>query len=402
MSAIIFDERKKLKGKPGLHAFIAGVSYYHHLPEGDGLQAEVDHTFQQLTASAKSAYGIANWLIERRNHLPVPLATIRILISPNKKTEGELLGIGCRCTRANFVSEIKDWQKDAISQKHNNNYTFFYFAGHGAIRKRSDSLLLLEDFGDPSDLPLARAVPLDNIFSGMGQPTARKQKMASTQLYFIDACSVFPKVLKGKQTPNLSDVFLVDLGGQDERSAPIFHASVPGAKTFSIPGEQTIFSEALLNCLNGAAGKALPEDKNGDVRWQVSVLSLNDALKKQISLLNKKYNTRMKYVPRGYQLEAPIHTLDGPPEVAGFLHVVPKAALRFVSVNIIRNSERKSEIVWNLPRVTPHPYPGTLTAGSYILRTTADTPRPYQSPDKPIGVEPPNFELYARYFDDKA
>ncbi len=399
---LIFDERKKLNGKPGLHAFIAGVSYYHHLPGGDGPKAEVDHSFQQLTAAAKSAHRIAEWLINRRDHLPVPLATIRLLISPNKKTEGELLGIGSRCTRANFASEIKDWQKDAISKKHDKHYTFFYFAGHGAIRKKSDSILLLEDFGDPSDGDFAKAVALDNIFFGMSPPADRKQKMARTQFYFIDACSVLPKVLKRKQKPNLSDVFLVDLNGLDERSAPIFHASVPGAETFSIPGEQTIFSEALMNCLNGAAGKALPEEKNGDVRWQVSVLSLNDALKKQIILLNKKYGTKMKYAPRGYQMEAPIHTLDGPPEVTGLLHVIPRTAVHFISVNIIRNSERKSEIVWNLPRVKPHPYQGTLTAGSYILRTIADTPEPYQSPDKPIGVEPPNFELYARYFDDKA
>ncbi len=394
---LIFDERKKLKGKPGLHAFIAGVSYYHHLPGGDGKKAELDHTFQQLTAAAKSAYRIAEWLLKRRDKLPVPLATVRLLISPNRTTEGELLGIGSRCTGENFTSEIKEWRKNAISKKHDENYTLFYFAGHGAIRKKDDSILLLEDFGDPADGPLARAVALDNIFYGMSPPAARSQKMAPTQLYFIDACSVFPKVLKGKQKPNLSDVFLVDLEGTDERSAPIFHASVPGAEAFSIPGEQTIFSEALINCLNGAAGKALPEDENG-VRWQVSVLSLNPALKKQISVLNEKYGTKMKYAATGYHKEAPIHTLDGPPEVAGFLHVVPKEALKFISVNIIRNLERKNEIVWDLRRVTPHPYPGKLTAGHYILRTTADTPAPSKSLDKPVGVEPPDFELYARYF----
>lgn len=393
--SLVFDKRKELHGAPGLHAFITGVSYYKHLSGGEGPKAELDFKFPQLSASAKSAYKIYEWLLKRQNQLAVPLATIRLLLSPSKKIEAELRGIGSPCTRANFSSEIKKWRKDALSTKHDENYTFFYFAGHGAIRKKNDSILLLEDFGDPAGGPLERSVALNNIFYGMSPPKSKKRKIAGKQLYFIDACSVLPQILKRKEEIKISDIFSVDLGGVDDRSSPIFHAAAPGAETFSVPGEQTIFSEALLDCLNGAGGKALPEDANGVVKWQVSVIALNTALKSQIEVLNQKYNTGIKYTGTGYQIDAPIHTLDGPPEVKGLLQVIPEEALPFIAVDIINKREGKS---WNFSPVKPHPHPCILPAGYYTIKTTVNPPRqPYQNRVSDITpVEPPTFKLYAR------
>jgi hypothetical protein len=396
---LVFDEREKLNGAPGLHAFIAGVSHYKHLSGGGGPRARLDFDFPQLSAAAKSAYKIYEWLLARRPHLPVPLATVRLLLSPSK-TEAELRGIGSPCTRANFATEIQDWQNDAISKEHNRNYTFFYFAGHGAIRKKNDSILLLEDFGDPADGPLARAVALNDIFYGMAPPDDDEKKMAYTQLYFVDACSVLPEVMKKKQQIQIGDIFSVDLGGVDERSAPIFHASAPGAETFSVPGEQTIFNEALLACLNGAGGKALPQDEGGDVKWQVSVQTLNTALKNQVGILNQKYKAHITYTGMGYQNDAPVHTLDGPPKVEGFLQVIPPEALSFITVDVVN---RRNEVLWNLPRVKPHPYPGTLPADLYTIRITIDpSKQTYKDCVIPAAVEPPSFKLYARCCHDKA
>jgi hypothetical protein len=74
---LVFDQRGELSQGPGLHALIAGVSAYRHLPGGAGPIARRTFGFSQRHTAARTAFRIRTWLEERRERLPVPLATIR-------------------------------------------------------------------------------------------------------------------------------------------------------------------------------------------------------------------------------------------------------------------------------------------------------------------------------------
>jgi hypothetical protein len=47
------------------------------------------------------------------------------------------------CTRKNFIAEALAWRND--SSTHRDSVTFFYFAGRGVQRMKSDAVLLLEN-----------------------------------------------------------------------------------------------------------------------------------------------------------------------------------------------------------------------------------------------------------------
>src|SRR5439155_21081683 len=80
---LAFDERDQLGDAAGLHAFVVGVSAYRHLPDGPGPPAPDNFEMAQLTAPAESAFRIYQWLVERQEQLPVPLATVRLLLAPS-------------------------------------------------------------------------------------------------------------------------------------------------------------------------------------------------------------------------------------------------------------------------------------------------------------------------------
>ena len=133
----------------GLQAFIIGVSSYPHLPGASAARTKFDFGMQQLASPAL-----------------------------------ELL---------NFLTAAAEWQSDAAADTR--NICLFYFSGHGVQRKSSDSVLLLEDFGDHRGGMLRNAVDLDTIFHGMAH-SSEQPKIAKTQLYFVDACRVEPKKIR--------------------------------------------------------------------------------------------------------------------------------------------------------------------------------------------------------------
>src|SRR2546422_10325560 len=98
---LIFDNRANLQGKPGLHALIAGVSAYPHLPAGTGTPAPDSFGMQQLSSTALSAYKMYRWLEGWQNRLRIPLATCRLLLSPSQDeatVEPRLSGLAEACT----------------------------------------------------------------------------------------------------------------------------------------------------------------------------------------------------------------------------------------------------------------------------------------------------------------
>ena len=415
--ALVFDNRHNLQpGEPGIHALIAGVSYYRHLPGGSGPPAENDWGLPQLSATALTGYKMYRWLIDRRKQLPKKLATVRLLLSPSAaeapkivagmaEIKQALAGEGVTlidspslCTLDNFAGEARRWRKDAISDIDDSNVTFFYFAGHGIQRKNNDPVLLLEDFGNPDAGMVAKTVEFNALFEGMAPLRDPLKKIARTQLYFVDACRVRPEDLSKYRFPSIADIFDVELGGEDKRSAPVFYATVSNTKAYAKSGQQTLFSEALIDCLDGFAGTPSDEeDAEGYARYSVSIYSLAEALNAKMESI-RSLNVDQEFYPTSGGRDDVIVNLTKPPDVECTLHVDPEAAARLVSVKL---EDSLGALVpgWTLAPVDPHPHRGPLRAGFYHLEAKYINPPepPVNPPRRIVNVSPlKGFQLKAR------
>ena len=398
--ALVFDNRQTLKGKPVMHALIAGVSLYRHLPEGGGKPAGENWQMQQLTSTALTAYKIYRWLVEHRKQLPVDLATVRLLLSPSAKETPEIekgmreiselmnseplvkiSETASACTRKDFAREALNWNEDAKSE--NRNITFFYFAGHGIQRKNDDPILLLEDFGDPEDGMLAKTFAFDMFYNGMVPPPAKAQEqMARTQLYFIDTCRVTPETVKGLNYREVSDILSNDSGGLDNRSSLICYGTVSNAHAYA-SDRQTLFSEALVECLEGLGGDATgEEDEHGNAKWHVSIAKLYAAIEAKGESL-RGLGLDQEFYPTRRGKNNTVVKLEKPPEVDCRLFVQPDQALAFVSVAV--TNFRDTPVGLNLSPVNPHPYPVHLPAGLYnVIAKITNPPRPPYNDSKEL------------------
>lgn len=386
---LIYDNRAALKDHPSLHVLIAGVSAYPHLPKGNEPRTPQSFGMRQLSSAALSAYKIYRWLINCSQNFPVPLATCRLLLSPSTEeitAEPTLQGLADSCTLDNFLLAANHWREDASS--HKENMTLFYFAGHGLQRSMEDLVLLLEGFGDGIGGLLRSTVAVNNLFIGMVSSEIRP-KMARTQLYLIDCGRNSPSMFRSFEKEDATSVFSVQFTSVDNRIAPIFYGSVPGSKAISIPGDQTLFSKALLDCLNGGAGELREVD--GQERWCVSVLTLLEALKTKVEDWNKTLGAEQEFTLSGLVRDAIICFLDQPPSVEVVLEVDPPDALNFVKIEV---RDEQGMLVLELPTpLDPNPYHCKLTAGFYQIEAIIDPPNPHyvNLPGRLRLVMPPRY-----------
>ena len=390
---LVLDNRAELKGKPGLHAFLAGVSHYRHLPGGSGVPGTQTYDLHQLSAAATSAFRFYKWLQSRSEHLAAPLATVRLLLSP-AAGEDEIDETVDPCTWSNFIEETIRWRDDASVS--DDDVTLFYFAGHGIIRNKGDSMLLCDDFAQPYRGLLPNVVAFPNIFAGMAPPADKTLRRARKQFYFIDACREFPKKFENLERPDIGGIFGSELNGTDDRIAPVFQAAISGSKAYASAIDQTLFSTALLECLNGLAGEAAPENDDGHISWQVTTFRLSKVLDLRMEDLNKLYRTDQRCELVGMPKDIPIHYLDGPPRVEGILKVIPEDAKPLINVDVL---DLKQTTVWQPSSENLYPYRGSLPAGSYFVKSTIREPPkpPYVNrTSDPKPVTPPSFVLRAR------
>ena len=136
MSNLVFNDIGEHAGKPGLHAFLVGVSHYPSLPDaGDELTPHHQNYalgLSRLTSAASSAFHIYKWLIEYKECLAVPLVTCRLLIAPSQEeleSVPEIASFDSSVDLTSFLTTAASWREDSSS--HRDNVTLFYFAGHG-------------------------------------------------------------------------------------------------------------------------------------------------------------------------------------------------------------------------------------------------------------------------------
>jgi hypothetical protein len=326
----------------------------------------------QLSSAALGAFRIYQWLSNPQTKLPVPLLTCRALMMPSPDelaSEPLLRSFTYNWQKEHVLRDLNDWRQDASGNTE--GMTLFYFAGHGVQRSIGDSVMLLPGFGDGLGSALTNAIDTGNICAGMA-PTLSFPNIARTQLYFVDACRILPEEFRRFERMQTTAAFDVELNSRDDRRAPIFYAAIPGTVANGLRGKQSLFSAALLEALAGSAGDA-DEDPQGNVRWRVTVHSLDTALSASLQELNASFGASQEYTSGGSQRDADICFLDGPPKVEVIVRLEPSSAESFGCLEI---RDYQGQPVWtNGPPITPHPCTTQLPAGNYTVNVAFRPPR---------------------------
>jgi hypothetical protein len=273
------------------------------------------------------------------------------------------------------------WREDCAA--HEENVALCYFAGHGVQRTRTDAVLLLEDFLSTGGDPLSSGVDVNNLVNGMA-PTTTRPRMARTQLWFLDTCRAFPSAFDRFEVLQPSTVFEVGLSDRDDRSAPIYFGSLPGATAYAQPGGFTIFSRALLECLDGAAGVR----RAGTPLWDVTIGSLAQALDPVVQMVNAVTGGDQEIFVAG-QLARPkgrIVTAPGVPDVQVSLELRPGPAAEAVVLQVIAADGSPKAVPAPL---VPNPFSDRWSAGVYRMGVA---PPGCGLADDDLVVLPPEFE----------
>jgi Caspase domain len=367
--SMLLDRRDERHRKPGLHAFLVGVSNYPFLPEKEYELEKHHYGLMRLSATSLAVFNIAQWLLENKDRLAVPLTTCRLLLSPTI-TERERINKIRRidfasATLETFKDYASEWRQDAFLNR--DNVMLFYFAGHGAQPEDRDHLMLLQNFGNEKRTIFCDAVDTLNLINGMGPEDG--ENIAQHQIYFIDACRTRHKdFATAKKTATSvwdTDTYLAP------RVAPIFFATRPGRKAHEIPDQETIFSRALIDCLNGNAAVQLPND----TRWCITLNSLQVHLRRQIDELNRQYNAEQDFTIDNGGTDLVVLDLQEPPSAEVGIELRPVEGGRFADIFVRHNGQ---ECVWRIRRPISVPTSKVLPAGRYLVEALVEPPaQPY-------------------------
>src|SRR5262249_25416541 len=147
---LVYDQREALRGVPGTHALVIGISIYRFL-DSDTNEASVfkANGLQQLPVAARSAFIFHNWILEHADRLAAPLKTLRLLLAPSPAEADEIKCTQCQTDWGieDVSSALYDWRDDASFNPA--DATIFYFCGHGFDFDPSNPLIALGDLGAP-------------------------------------------------------------------------------------------------------------------------------------------------------------------------------------------------------------------------------------------------------------
>ncbi len=263
------------------HALVVGVSHYPFLdgpaatPQGEQLG------MANLSTAARSASEVAAWLLEEYHQPDAPLASLRLLLSPvegeplHETVAGRMGGTPTPATRDELKKAFTAFREACRSNPANR--AFVFFAGHGIQLNKHGAIVLLEDFAtaDEDDL-LYGAVDVLGCWGSMNETGG-----ADNQVWFSDACRQRPEI--AKRFESLSGAFAPGNQGLGNVAAsPLFLSSSTREQAFADPTSLTIFTQALLWALRGAAAAGADESCP---EWHVSSTRLSEVLPRRVVAL---------------------------------------------------------------------------------------------------------------------
>jgi hypothetical protein len=256
----------------GTHALVIGVGRYPHLVGGNDPRPDVAGGMGQLSSPPISARAFADWLLSEYRFPGKELASVALLLGEERPQPyfDPRTNVGSEVAVAtinNIVEAVKSWRGRAHSNPENR--LIFYFCGHG-VSDGTDMALLAADFGADDLNPMEGALDFRLLQAGL------KLCAAGEQMFFVDACRTNTDTLISQW----NSAGRAPLGGG--RRPPelgvmlpaTYYATLDGARSHARPGEVSLFSEALLRSLRGAAS----DDDEGKGDWRVRTGRLGDAI----------------------------------------------------------------------------------------------------------------------------
>lgn len=343
---------------PSTHALVIGVSAYEHLPDGatpPAVPAEESFGLRQLQSAASSAWSFAQWLRDDYNPPKAPLGTVRLFLSPSGK-EHVPAGIPA-ATFANVEPAVRTWFKEFKDRP--DDVAILYAAGHGIMLSKDEgAIVLLEDFGSPDRGMIQNSLDVPTVIKGLAA-----KKVAQSQFFFIDACSVKPELVKDMES--LQKGAGLDVPGHNPPSvAAIYASAAPDTLALGAPGKGTLFSQALVECLDGLA--ATLDDGGG---WVIRDTSMVGPLKDRITNLAAEHDAEQVPTSGGTLGSTVLHVLPKPPPLEVEFRVAPGEATPFCFATL--DDEQGKTVVKRSP-LDPPPLQKTVPAGLYTLAVAID------------------------------
>jgi Caspase domain len=362
---------------PSTHALVIGVSAYEHLPDGaapPAVPAEESFGLKQLESAASSAWSFAQWLRDEYNPPQAPLGTVRLFLSPSAKEDVQA-GIPAATTAA-VQPALMAWFKAFKDRP--DDVAILYAAGHGIMLSKDEgAIVLLEDFGAPDRGVIQNSLDVPTVIKGLAG-----EKIAQSQFFFIDACSVKPDLVKDMES--MQKGVGLDVPGHNPPSvAAIYASAAPDTLALGAPGKGTLFSQALVECLDGLA--ATLDDGGG---WVIKDTSMVGPLKDRITDLAAEHDAEQVPTSGGTLGSTVLHMLPEPPRLEVEFRVAPDEATPFCFATL--DDEQGKTIVKRSP-LDPAPLQKTIPAGIYLLAVAIDPAEDnrFKARQQPCFLRPP-------------
>lgn len=377
----------------GFYALIVGVSAYPNLAGGTAASGAGDLGLEQLAAPALTAHLIYRWLLKHREELPVPLHAIRLLLAPSVAevaadpgiTEVQAAGAG-EASYAVLQAALNDWRADLA--RFAGSMAFFFYSGHGLGGTGEDALMLAADFGDPAAAPLERAISLTDVEQGMAPPrVGGRRTIGRRQVYFVDACRNRPVGLVADSAavptvwtePVQSDV--------DDRELSILLATINSRRAYvGKDGEATVFGQAVLECLQGAAAESVEQD--GQLRWAVSTTDISTRLPERMEERIKQLRVSQAFRTGRQHYPVRLLTFREAPQVTVTFPIVGASLPSNLRLELHNRRE-----VTRIGPLEPPTREYLLPMGHYDVNASALTPPPLGGLDIECILRPPRREI---------
>lgn len=357
-------------GAPTTNALVIGTSLYDYLP-AKGAPADPDPLkfgLHDLETPACGSFSFARWLGDRYHNPSAPLATVDLYLSASPSevaADAELAAVVDQVERpltATIRTALRAWRD--LAEGNPDGVAVLYLSGHGILRySLTDSVVLLQDFA-ADDSVLDYAIDVGGVHAGMAGATK-----AGTQMYFVDACRIHPDALLVWRDVGDGLDLPQRVPEADPRAAPVYFSASPDRPAFGRPGNGTLFAQALLECLEGAAAD---DDPAGPTPFAVTTYSLAEELEPRVRALAEQHRERQDVTIGGQNRLKTFHRFAEPPTVPLRVELSPEAA-RAVATAELWKPDRSARVLDPL-RFDPHPLEHPIPLGLYSMDVLVPPP----------------------------
>ncbi|WP_410689087.1 hypothetical protein [Citrobacter braakii] len=259
---------------PKTHAFVIGVGNYPFAQAGQGVEADL-RAVPALPSAADSAKLVCDWLLDNKDRLAAPLATLDVLVSDPPVTSNRYPWAPevpvDSATVANVAARGLAWYQRLCVQP--GDVAFFYCCGHGASHLQQP-VVFLEDLNRD----------LTNVWShiNLGQLSYSLQKNQdiSAAFLFSDACGEFiPKFELRQQAQPCLFYPEPNLFAVRRNQVSLLCAASERQLAYEGPdlaGSHLKFGRFTQTCLKGLSGSSARYSR---ARWGVNSTNLQSDLK---------------------------------------------------------------------------------------------------------------------------